>query len=231
MKENRIMNNQLTNIDQVVSMTSLEIAELTGKRHGNVLRDCEKLTEVSGLKNELAEMSYTDDQGKPRKAYRLTKKATFVLTAGYSAELRLRCYERIELLEAQVRRLEDTQKRAAIQSANRRGVTWGDFCKTNGLQAQKVLKAFIASKTVLNIRGNGEVDINPKYADCFRVIKPTDRRFNSTGLNFRFTSKGLERFSSPKAKAKLIEHYMKLGNPTAKEYREWCQSKALISHA
>ncbi|ELF2618064.1 Rha family transcriptional regulator [Escherichia coli] len=217
--------NQLTSIDQVVSMTSLEIAELTGKRHKNVLRDCEKLTEVTGLKNELSEINYTDPTGRELKAYRLTKKATFVLTAGYSAELRLKCYERIELLESQVKRLEDVQKRAAIQSANRRGVTWGDFCKTNGLSAQKVLKALVASKTVIQIRASGEVLINPKYSDCFRVIKPTDRRFTRSGLNFRFTAKGLERFSSPKAKAKLIEHYMKLGNPTAKEYREWCQTR------
>ncbi|MEH5354156.1 Rha family transcriptional regulator [Escherichia coli] len=218
-------NNQLMTLEQVVSMTSLEIAELTGKRHKNVLRDCENLTEVTGLKNELSETAYTDPTGRELKAYRLTKKATFVLTAGYSTELRLKCYERIELLESQVKRLEDVKKRAAIQSANRRGVTWGDFCKTNGLSAQKVLKALLASQTIIRIRANNEVEVNPKYADCFRVIKATDRRFSRSGLNFRFTAKGLERFSSPKAKAKLIEHYMKLGKPTSKEYREWCQSK------
>lgn len=29
----------IINLDQLISMTSLEIAELTGKRHDNVIRD------------------------------------------------------------------------------------------------------------------------------------------------------------------------------------------------
>lgn len=193
---------ELTN---VVSMTSLEIAELTGKRHDNIMVDCRKLLEVSALKTQVAEISYNDMQDKPRKAYRLTKKATFVLVSGYSAELRLKCFERIEFLESQVKRLEDTQKRAAIQSANRRGITWGDYCKTNGLPAQKLMKAVRKAGNLFRFRPDGRVEVHPAYADCFTLIKPTDRRFTNTGLNFRFNAKGLARFSADKATDRFRE--------------------------
>lgn len=218
-------NNQLMTLEQVVSMTSLEIAELTGKEHRNVLADVKKmLTELD--RDVLSfQQIFLDSMNREQTMYRLDKELTLTLVTGYSVKLRHAVIKRVELLESQVKRLEDVKKRAAVQSANRRGVTWGDFCKTNGLSAQKVLKALLASQTIIRIRANNEVEVNPKYADCFRVIKATDRRFSRSGLNFRFTAKGLERFSSPKAKAKLIEHYMKLGKPTAKEYREWCQSK------
>ncbi len=192
-------------LNTVVSMTSLEIAELTGKLHKNIIRDCEKLLEVNGLRFELVEISYDDIKGESRKAYRLTKKATFVLVSGYSAELRLKCFERIEFLESQVKRLEDTQKRAAVQSANRRGVTWGDYCKTNGLPAQKLMKAVRKAGNLFRFRPDGRVEVHPAYADCFTLIKPTDRRFTNTGLNFRFNAKGLARFSADKATDRFRE--------------------------
>ncbi|HCT3219340.1 TPA: Rha family transcriptional regulator [Escherichia coli] len=191
--------NNLIELHKVVSMTTLEIAELTNKRHKNVLRDCEKLVEVAGLKSELSEETYTDITGRSLPLYRLTKKATFVLVSGYSAELRLKCFERIEFLESQVKRLEDAQKRAAVQSANRRGVTWGDYCKTHGLPAQRLKKAVLMARNLFKIRPDGRVEINPKYKEFFIVLKPTDRRFSSNGINFRFNAKGLERFSTDKA--------------------------------
>lgn len=43
----------IINLDQLVSMTSLEIAELTDKRHDNVIRDVRKMVEeLNGLKSE-----------------------------------------------------------------------------------------------------------------------------------------------------------------------------------
>lgn len=42
--------NELINIQNEITMTSLEIAELTGKRHDNILRDIkEQLGQLGGL--------------------------------------------------------------------------------------------------------------------------------------------------------------------------------------
>nr|CRJ33597.1 Uncharacterized phage-encoded protein [Salmonella enterica subsp. enterica serovar Typhi] len=43
----------IINLDQLVSMTSVEIAELTGKEHRNVLRDIRNMVEeLNALKTE-----------------------------------------------------------------------------------------------------------------------------------------------------------------------------------
>lgn len=119
------------NLDQLVSMTSVEIAELTGKRHDNVIRDIRNMVEeLNVLKTEgVDEEAYKDAKGESRTMYRLDRKHTFILVAGYSVHLRAKCYDHIQTLERRVLQLEDQKKRAAIQSANRRGVTWGTTAK------------------------------------------------------------------------------------------------------
>ncbi|PCQ14505.1 Rha family transcriptional regulator, partial [Klebsiella pneumoniae] len=119
----------IINLDQLISMTSKEIAELTGKRHDNVIRDVRKMLDEIYPDGGLLsfEDTYVNTQnGETYSMYRLDRKHTFILVAGYSVQLRAKCYDHIQMLEQKVLRLEDQQKRAAVQSANRRGVTWGD---------------------------------------------------------------------------------------------------------
>ena len=47
-----------------LTMSSLEIAELTGKRHGNVIRDIEKVLSEVNIAQLKFESSYTDTSGK-----------------------------------------------------------------------------------------------------------------------------------------------------------------------
>lgn len=60
------------------TLTSLEVAEMVGKDHKNVMRDITRIIEqLGGLKNELTyftEDTYKDSQNKNRPCYRLTKK-------------------------------------------------------------------------------------------------------------------------------------------------------------
>ena len=188
------------NLDQLVSMTSVEIAELTGKEHRNVLRDIRNMAEeLNALKTELVgEEVYKDAKGESRVMYRLDRKHTFILVAGYSVHLRAKCYDHIQTLERRVLQLEDQKKRAAIQSANRRGVTWGDYCKTYGLPTQKLMTALLQHRGLFRKNPiSNEWSVNPKYSDCFRIIKPSDQKFSAGGYNFRFNAKGLEVFGNP----------------------------------
>ena len=194
------------NLDQLVSMTSVEIAELTGKEHRNVLRDIRNMAEeLNALKTELVgEEVYKDAKGESRVMYRLDRKHTFILVAGYSVHLRAKCYDHIQTLERRVLQLEDQKKRAAIQSANRRGVTWGDYCKTYGLPAQKLMTALLQHRGLFRKNPiSNEWSVNPKYSDCFRIIKPSDQKFSAGGYNFRFNAKGLEVFGKPAIVDKL----------------------------
>lgn len=196
----------IINLDQLVSMTSVEIAELTGKEHRNVLRDIRNMAEeLNALKTELVgEEVYKDAKGESRIMYRLDRKHTFILVAGYSVHLRAKCYDHIQTLERRVLQMEDQKKRAAIQSANRRGVTWGDYCKTYGLPTQKLMTALLQHRGIFRKNPiSNEWSVNPKYSDCFRIIKPSDQKFSAGGYNFRFNAKGLEVFGKPAIVDKL----------------------------
>ncbi|OUG19854.1 hypothetical protein AZZ65_002116 [Escherichia coli] len=64
----------------------------------------------------MTEDVYLNAQGKQQPLYRLDRKHTFILVAGYSVHLRAKCYDHIQTLERRVLQLEDQKKRAAIQS-------------------------------------------------------------------------------------------------------------------
>ncbi|MEF8033871.1 Rha family transcriptional regulator [Escherichia coli] len=190
----------IINLDQLVSMTSVEIAELTGKEHKHVLRDIRNMVEeLNGSKfGRVGEEVYKDAKGESRTMYRLDRKHTFILVAGYSVHLRAKCYDHIQTLERRVLQLEEQKTRAAAQSANRRGVTWGDYCKTYGLPAQKLMTALLQHRGLFRKNPiSNEWSVNPKYSDCFRIIKPSDQKFSAGGYNFRFNAKGLEVFGKP----------------------------------
>ncbi len=81
----------IINLDQLISMTSKEIAELTGKRHDNVIRDVRKMLDEIYPDGGLLsfEDTYVNTQnGETYSMYRLDRKHTFILVSGYSAQLR-----------------------------------------------------------------------------------------------------------------------------------------------
>lgn len=84
-------------------MSSREIAEITGKKHKNVLVDCDKLNETY-KDMRLAEISadlYIDQWNRNQREYKLTKMQTLDLMTGYSIELRIKVNRRWEELENQ----------------------------------------------------------------------------------------------------------------------------------
>ena len=99
--------NNLIKVSETVNaketMCSTEIAVLASKQHSNVMRDIRNLLEqgVSQINFELAE--YSDNQGKPRPCYNLTKKGCLILASGYDALLREKIINRWEELEKEKR--------------------------------------------------------------------------------------------------------------------------------
>ena len=115
-----------------------------------------------------------------------------------SKAVRRKVLDYIRRIEKDKQLLEDQKTRAATQSANRRGVTWGDYCKTYGLPAQKLIAALLQHRGLFRKNPiSNEWSVNPKYSDCFRIIKPSDQKFSAGGYNFRFNAKGLEVFGKP----------------------------------
>lgn len=84
------------------TMSSREIAELTGKQHKHVLTDIRKM--LGDLKIQPAEFSarYLDAKGEARECYDLPKRESLILVSGYSVELRAKIIDRWAELERQV---------------------------------------------------------------------------------------------------------------------------------
>ena len=89
------------------TMSSIEIAELTGKQHAHVMRDIRTLLEQGvhesnfGLMFKITKLGNGAERKDPY--YELTKKGCLILASGYDAKLRERIIDRWEELENEKR--------------------------------------------------------------------------------------------------------------------------------
>jgi anti-repressor protein len=81
------------------TMSSLEIAELTGKRHDVILRDIRNLLNQGVAAHNFVETSYKDKSNRNSPCYSLSKKGCLILASGYNAKLREKIIDRWEELE------------------------------------------------------------------------------------------------------------------------------------
>ena len=88
-------------------MSSLEIAELTGKQHAHIMRDIRSLLAQGASQSNFGLSSYKQPQ--PRGGYKelpcfeLTKKGCLILASGYDVVLREKIIDRWEELEIERR--------------------------------------------------------------------------------------------------------------------------------
>ena len=94
---------QIININKVQTMTSLEIAELTGKNHFDLMRAIRKMEpaweKVNGCKFALVE--YQDKKGELRPCYQLTKTECLYIATKFNDEARAKLVLRWQELELQ----------------------------------------------------------------------------------------------------------------------------------
>ena len=81
------------------TMSSVEIAELTGKEHYNVIRDIRTLLEQGVAALNFEASTYKDANQRDRPCFNLTKKCCLILASGYDAKLREKIIDRWEVLE------------------------------------------------------------------------------------------------------------------------------------
>jgi len=166
---------QLTNINNnVQTMTSLEIAELTGKQHKNLMRDIRNMEpaweNIAGLKFELG--SYKDANGQLRPCYVLTKTECLYIATKFNDEARAKLVLRWQELETgNVRRklrevklltcdndiLKESEMIVGRELERLNGdlsefVTTTDIAKTYGLEVKDLI-SFLRDKKVLMPRG------------------------------------------------------------------------------
>ena len=94
--------NELMNIENRNTLTSLDIAEITGKDHKSILRDIRD--EIDKLGEERGRLifvptEYTDNFNRKQPAFLLNYKGVLQLGERYSAETRFKLIEKIEELK------------------------------------------------------------------------------------------------------------------------------------
>ena len=103
------------------TMSSREIAEITGKEHSHVMRDI-RLLIVQGVdESNFGLVDYCDSKGEKRPMYQLTKKGCLILASGYNAMLREKIINRWEQLEIEHRNkfpIPQTYSEALMLAAN-----------------------------------------------------------------------------------------------------------------
>lgn len=93
--------NQLMKIDKPVTMSSREIAELTGKQHYHVKRDIEVMLKDLEVDASKFGCIYRDSMNREQVQYQLDRDHTDCLLTGYSVPLRMKVIRRWRELEEQ----------------------------------------------------------------------------------------------------------------------------------
>ncbi|HAW0470248.1 TPA: hypothetical protein JLJ30_000648 [Escherichia coli] len=126
---------------------------------------------------------------------RMTPRQMLLVGMRESKAVRRKVLEYVERLEQRNRELEQRVALIGLTGVSRAGATWGDYCKAFNLPAHKLISVLIREGRLFRVSRDNCWQVNPKYKECFQVIKPSNNRFSPTGINVRLTQKGLEVFS------------------------------------
>lgn len=88
--------NDIIQFEESKGMTSLQIAEVTGKRHDAILRDIRNIIEQGADAHNYVETSYTDKANRQKPCFELTPKGCLVLASGYDVVLREKIIDKLE---------------------------------------------------------------------------------------------------------------------------------------
>lgn len=173
--------------NQVLTMSSREIAELTGKQHKHVLTDIRNM--LSEIQSAEKSADYQDARGRSQPMLLLNKEETLCLVAGYNVKLRMAIIKRWQELEAQQAPRVPQTFSEALQLA-------ADQAKQLELQAPKVafVDRLVTRTNLMNAtqiaqkHGKSAVWLN-KYLDEKKVYNQSVKRVRT--FNSWFVEKGL----------------------------------------
>lgn len=183
------------------TMTSREVAEITGKRHADVLRDIkdeiEKL-ENKGLDTEriFALSEYSDNTGRKLPQYDLTKEGVLQLAARYDAVVRFKLIERatkpkqLTKIEALQMALETELENERLRNENKAQC---EIIKGLNGELEPYQLEDIINRIIRATGGN----YGAKYNEVYRVFKERYHIDLKTRMtNYNKTVRAKDRFKS-----------------------------------
>lgn len=195
---------------KTITMTTVEIAAMTGKTHRHVLRDADRAIEqVLKARNEdspnmgappgATEATYQSAQNKAVRMLILNKQMVFTIITGYDTALRYTVVGRwIELEQAAnpafgsqaiTDTLIDLQSRVDMMApayaehtrkGTREGYTWREACRLAGVENPDKVLAMLKDKGLART-SKGLTELHPKYTERGHV-KAVNRRSQAVQL-------------------------------------------------
>jgi len=90
----------LVKLDNILTMSSVEIAGITGKRHDHVMADIRNMIKDLNLSSPDLSGEYKDDKNRTYQCFNLPKREALILVSGYSVTMRAKIIDRWQALEA-----------------------------------------------------------------------------------------------------------------------------------
>lgn len=138
-----------------VSMSSREIAELTGKSHKHVLTDIRSMYNELGTEPKFGLSEYSDTTGRILPMYQLSKKYTLCLIGKYSSVLRMKILDKLEELESGNTDLRKRVKETydMLQAIKTNGSIWGKAGaqQRKSKQEAKILMSELIEKAQISL--------------------------------------------------------------------------------
>jgi len=197
-----------------ILISSREIAEITNKRHDNIIRDIESQLKNDALKFE---GNYLDNLNRNKKQYLLPKNIALGIVSGYSFELRMKIINRLEELENKNKtfqvpqnfhealllaaNLEEQNQTLLLENKKQSQFITNVVHSHNTYTATQIAKDFNISAKLLNkiliessviYKNNGTYVLNSKYQgfNLTEIKESQPNNDNKTFLSLRWTSKG-----------------------------------------
>lgn len=201
-----------------LTMSSREIAELTGKRHDHVMRDIRKMLDDLGEAHPKFGGSYEDSTGRTLPCFNLDRDMTDCLLTGYSAKARMIVIKRWRELESkqapalpqsfsealqlaadQARQIEEQEKALALAApsvqfvdnyVNATGLKgFREVCKLLGVK-EPAFRDFLLDKRIM-YRLGGKMTAYQKHVDAGRFDTKTGEKNGHAYNECKFTPKGV----------------------------------------
>lgn len=149
----------------VQTMSSREIAELTGKQHKDVLYDIRKMLESLGLSTADFSAVYKAENGQSYEQFVLPKRETLILVSGYSVEMRAKIIDRWQELEQKMLQGGSTQSApiVALPKPTREFKDYYGIAKLIGLD--KNAAAIAANQAVIKLTGTDVLQLLEPLSD------------------------------------------------------------------
>lgn len=210
------MTNQIAQLNDSQTMTTPEIAELTGKRHDNVMRVAKMLAERGIICATQIEERYNNNN--LRKIYRLTKTESINLVANLSPEFTAAIIKRWQELEAQAQK--PKYNLAFIERAmmNRAAIKYGYFSVID----------VVSDKIICGLEQMGAV-FPDKFCPDISVGILWSKYLKNTGRSPELVGAIKYRHRYPKPNPRVVDAWA-YPNEMYAEFLEWLRSDWMSRH-